>query len=136
MTAAAPTHKHPRLQIDDTLGRRVVIIDKPVFRIGRKSESDLRPVSVDVSREHAELRRGSTGDWQVVDLGSTNGIKVNDPRTDLPKLRARVGMVFQHFELFPHLRIIENLCLAQEKVLGRSHQAALADSHGGSTSRR
>ncbi len=55
-----------------------------------------------------------------------DGIKVNDPRTDLPKLRARVGMVFQHFELFPHLRIIENLCLAQEKVLGRSHDVAMA----------
>jgi glutamate/aspartate transport system ATP-binding protein len=54
-----------------------------------------------------------------------DGIKVNDPKTDLPKLRARVGMVFQHFELFPHLKIIENLCLAQEKVLGRSHDAAM-----------
>src|SRR5919107_488229 len=54
-----------------------------------------------------------------------DGIKVNDPRTDLPKLRARVGMVFQHFELFPHLRIIENLCLAQEKVLGRSRDEAM-----------
>ena len=55
-----------------------------------------------------------------------DGIKVNDPRTNLPKLRARVGMVFQHFELFPHLRIIDNLCLAQEKVLGRSHDEAIA----------
>src|SRR4051794_39051682 len=55
-----------------------------------------------------------------------DGIKVNDPRTDLPKLRARVGMVFQHFELFPHLRIIENLCLAQEKVLARTHDEATA----------
>src|SRR5258705_747826 len=55
-----------------------------------------------------------------------DGIKVNDPKTDLPKLRARVGMVFQHFELFPHLKIIENLCLAQEKVLGRSHDQAMA----------
>ncbi len=55
-----------------------------------------------------------------------DGIKVNDPRTDLPKLRARVGMVFQHFELFPHLRIVENLCLAQEKVLGRKHEEAMA----------
>jgi glutamate/aspartate transport system ATP-binding protein len=54
-----------------------------------------------------------------------DGIKVNDPKTDLPKLRARVGMVFQHFELFPHLRIIENLCLAQEKVLGRPHDEAM-----------
>jgi glutamate/aspartate transport system ATP-binding protein len=55
-----------------------------------------------------------------------DGIRVNDPKTDLPKLRARVGMVFQHFELFPHLKIIDNLCLAQEKVLGRSHDKAVA----------
>src|SRR5215210_1079535 len=55
-----------------------------------------------------------------------DGLKLNDPKTDLPKLRARVGMVFQHFELFPHLKIFENLCLAQEKVLGRSHEEALA----------
>jgi glutamate/aspartate transport system ATP-binding protein len=55
-----------------------------------------------------------------------DGISVGDPRTDLPKLRARVGMVFQHFELFPHLRIIDNLCLAQQKVLGRPRAEALA----------
>ena len=55
-----------------------------------------------------------------------DGISVSDPKTDLPKLRARVGMVFQHFELFPHLRIIENLCLAQQKVLGRSPDEAMA----------
>jgi len=52
-------------------------------------------------------------------------IKVNDPKTNLPKLRSRVGMVFQHFELFPHLKIIDKLCLAQEKVLGRKREAAL-----------
>ena len=55
-----------------------------------------------------------------------DGIKVNDPKTDLPKLRSRVGMVFQHFELFPHLKIIDNLCLAQQKVLGRSSDKAVA----------
>jgi glutamate/aspartate transport system ATP-binding protein len=54
-----------------------------------------------------------------------DGIRLNDPKTDLPKLRARVGMVFQHFELFPHLKIIDNLCLAQEKVLGRAHTEAV-----------
>src|SRR6266513_5838345 len=57
---------------------------------------------------------------------SVDGTKVNDPKTNLPKLRSRVGMVFQHFELFPHLRIIDNLCLAQEKVLRRSHDEAVA----------
>ena len=51
-------------------------------------------------------------------------IVVNDPKTDLPKLRARVGMVFQHFELFPHLSITENLTLGQVKVLGRSKEEA------------
>jgi glutamate/aspartate transport system ATP-binding protein len=57
---------------------------------------------------------------------SVDGVSITDPKTNLPKLRSHVGMVFQHFELFPHLKIIENLCLAQEKVLGRSHDAALA----------
>jgi glutamate/aspartate transport system ATP-binding protein len=52
------------------------------------------------------------------------GISVNDRKTDLPKLRARIGMVFQHFELFPHLTVIRNLELAQIKVLGRSRQDA------------
>lgn len=57
---------------------------------------------------------------------SVDGTKVNDPKTNLPKLRSRVGMVFQHFELFPHLKIIDNLCLAQQKVLGRSSDKAVA----------
>ncbi|MFM2446273.1 MAG: hypothetical protein RI936_720, partial [Pseudomonadota bacterium] len=55
---------------------------------------------------------------------SVNGTGVGDPKTDLPKLRAHVGMVFQHFELFPHLSITENLTLAQIKVLGRGRDEA------------
>ena len=55
-----------------------------------------------------------------------DGIKVNDPKTDLPKLRARVGMVFQNFELFPHLTISQNLALGQIKVLGRGQDEAIA----------
>src|SRR4030065_191039 len=53
-----------------------------------------------------------------------NGISVGDPKTDLPKLRAHVGMVFQHFELFPHMSITENLAIAQVKVLGRGKDEA------------
>jgi glutamate/aspartate transport system ATP-binding protein len=53
-----------------------------------------------------------------------DGISVGDAKTDLPRLRSRVGMVFQNFELFPHMSIIENLSIAQVRVLGRTTDAA------------
>jgi len=54
-----------------------------------------------------------------------NGISVGDPKTNLSKLRAQVGMVFQNFELFPHMSITQNLAIAQVKVLGRSQDEAI-----------
>jgi glutamate/aspartate transport system ATP-binding protein len=53
-----------------------------------------------------------------------DGTSIADPKTNLPKLRSRVGMVFQHFELFPHMTITENLTIGQIKVLGRSADEA------------
>jgi len=53
-----------------------------------------------------------------------DGVSVGDPKTNLSKLRARIGMVFQNFELFPHLSIRENLTIGQIKVLGRSVEEA------------
>ena len=55
-----------------------------------------------------------------------DGTSLTDSKTDMSKLRSRVGMVFQHFELFPHLKVVENLCLAQQKVLGSSSDEAEA----------
>jgi len=55
---------------------------------------------------------------------TVDGVSVGDPKTNLPKLRARVGMVFQHFELFPHMSVTQNLTLGQVKALGRSEEEA------------
>jgi glutamate/aspartate transport system ATP-binding protein len=55
---------------------------------------------------------------------TVDGVSVGDPKTNLPKLRSRVGMVFQHFELFPHMSVTQNLTLGQVKALGRSEEEA------------
>jgi sigma-B regulation protein RsbU (phosphoserine phosphatase) len=81
--------KVPRLQVDDPLGRRIVIIDKAVFRIGRKSESDLRSVGTDVSREHAEIVRLEDGRFVLKDRGSRCGTFVNDEQVTERPLRHR-----------------------------------------------
>ncbi|MEO7246765.1 MAG: amino acid ABC transporter ATP-binding protein [Rubrivivax sp.] len=56
---------------------------------------------------------------------TVDGLSVGDRGTDLPRLRARIGMVFQNFELFPHLSITRNLALAQVMVLKRSEDEAV-----------
>ncbi|MFK7963795.1 MAG: amino acid ABC transporter ATP-binding protein [Burkholderiaceae bacterium] len=57
---------------------------------------------------------------------SVDGDDVTAKGAKLTKLRSRIGMVFQHFELYPHMSVLDNLCLAQEKVLGRSRDEAVA----------
>ena len=55
---------------------------------------------------------------------TVENISVGAPETDLPKLRSRIGMVFQNFELFPHMKVVDNINLAQIKVLNRTAEAA------------
>src|SRR4051812_40383665 len=59
-----------------------------------------------------------------------NSESVGSKGTNLNRLRSRIGMVFQHFELFPHMSVIDNLNLGQTKVLGRSREEATAKSMG------
>lgn len=90
----------------------------------------LHDCSMEVSRGEVIVLCGPSGSGKSTllkcinalepfDKGSIHleGVSVRDRKTDLPKLRARVGMVFQHFELFPHLTVLENLTLAQVHVL-------------------
>ncbi len=60
---------------------------------------------------------------------TVDGVSVGDPNTNLPKLRSRIGMVFQNFELFPHMTVTANINLAQIKVLNRSPEEATKRSH-------
>jgi len=57
---------------------------------------------------------------------SVDGDEVTAKGAKLTQLRSRIGMVFQHFELYPHMSVLDNLCLAQEKVLGRSRSEAVS----------
>ncbi len=69
-----------------SLGDRRYVLDGPVAVIGRSRECDCVLDDRNISRRHAELRRNSNGDWAVSDLGSTNGVKVNDRKVDSARL--------------------------------------------------
>jgi glutamate/aspartate transport system ATP-binding protein len=97
----------------------------------------LKDCSVDVDKGEVLVICGPSGSGKSTLIKCVNGlepfqqgtitvegISVGDRKTDLPKLRARIGMVFQHFELFPHLTVMRNLMLAQIKVLGRAREAS------------
>ena len=98
----------------------------------------LNKCSTEVSKGEVVVVCGPSGSGKSTLIKCVNGlesfqegeiwvdnISVADRKTDLPKLRARVGMVFQHFELFPHLTILDNITLAQCRVLGRSKKQAV-----------
>jgi glutamate/aspartate transport system ATP-binding protein len=97
----------------------------------------LKECSVDVDKGEVVVICGPSGSGKSTLIKCVNGlepfqqgtitvegISIGDQKTNLPKLRARIGMVFQHFELFPHLTVMRNLMLAQIKVLGRTRAAS------------
>ena len=99
----------------------------------------LTDCSTEVSKGDVMVICGPSGSGKSTLIKTVNGLEpiqqgqimvdniaVNDPKTNLSKLRARIGMVFQNFELFPHLSIRENLTIGQIKVLGRSADDAKA----------
>ncbi len=98
----------------------------------------LKQCSTEVSRGEVVVVCGPSGSGKSTLIKCVNGLEVFQEgeilvddvsvgarQTNLSKLCSRVGMVFQHFELFPHLRVIQNLTIAQCKVLGRGKQEAL-----------
>ena len=89
--AQRPQARRPQERLVDTkaivsLDDRRYVLDGPVAVLGRSRECDCVLPDPNVSRRHAELRRSSNGDWGIVDLGSTNGVKINGRRVDRSRL--------------------------------------------------
>ncbi len=82
---------------------RRYVLDGPVASLGRSRECDCVFADPNISRKHAELRRGPTGDWQIVDLGSTNGVKVNGRQVESSRLapgdEISLGTTYFTFEI-------------------------------------
>ena len=93
--AANLTQTKAIVSMDD----RRYVLDGPIASLGRSRECDCVFADPNISRKHAELRRGSTGDWQIIDLGSTNGVKVNGRQVDQSRLSPgdEVSLGTSHF---------------------------------------
>ena len=118
--------------------------DQTIIRLTRVCKSwghvpVLNDCSTTVSRGEVVVICGPSGSGKSTLIKTINGLEgiasgeihvdgvaVHDPRSDLRALRSRVGMVFQHFELFPHLSVLDNLTLAPVHVKGRSKTEASA----------
>jgi hypothetical protein len=86
-----------------SLDDRRFVLEGPVASLGRSRECDCVLADPNVSRKHAELRRNSTGDWEIADLGSTNGIKVNGRQVDSSRLspgdQVQIGTTYFTFDI-------------------------------------
>ena len=119
----------------------MIVLDKVSKRYG--DFQVLKDCSTRVARSEVVVVCGPSGSGKSTLIKTVNGLEpfqggtitvdgidVGALKTDLTKLRARIGMVFQNFELFPHMSVLQNIRVAQIKVLKRSeaeaHEKALA----------
>ena len=97
--AARLTATRAIVSMDD----RRYVLDGPVAVLGRSREADCVIADPNVSRAHAELRRQSSGDWLIADLGSTNGVKVNGRQVDSARLspgdQVSIGTTYFTFDI-------------------------------------
>src|SRR5215204_5812389 len=122
-------------KIQHQLGEPIIIMENIVKRFGKLTA--LQGVSLEVRRGEVLMVIGPSGSGKSTLLRCINyletpdggrvtidGIDLSRGKSNINKVREEVGMVFQRFELFPHLTVLENVCLAQTVVRGRSKQAA------------
>jgi ABC-type polar amino acid transport system ATPase subunit len=114
----------------------MVVLDRVSKSYGRTPV--LQDCSTRVARGQVMVVCGPSGSGKSTMIKCVNGLEPYQsgsitvdgvtlgPKTDLPKLRARIGMVFQHFDLYPHMNVLQNICLAQIHVLKRSRAEAEA----------
>jgi polar amino acid transport system ATP-binding protein len=122
---------------DLLINQKNIIIIEHVYKSFDKVQA-LEDVSLNVERGEVCFIFGPSGggkstllrcinQLETVDSGRVivDGFDVTNPETDLDEVRAEVGMVFQLFNLFPHLSVIENITLAQKLVRGRDEEEAI-----------
>jgi len=114
----------------------MVVLDRVSKSYGRTPV--LQDCSTQVAKGQVMVVCGPSGSGKSTMIKCVNGLEPYQdgsitvdgvtlgPKTDLPKLRARIGMVFQHFDLYPHMNVLQNICLAQIHVLKRTRAEAEA----------
>ncbi|WP_269563593.1 amino acid ABC transporter ATP-binding protein [Hippea sp. KM1] len=114
-----------------------IIIAEHLHKTFPNGVKALRDVSLSVNRGEVVVIIGASGSGKTTFLRTINqletvdegriiveGVEITDPKTNLTKIRADVGMVFQHFNVFPHLTVLENVMIGQILVRKRNKEEA------------